>query len=65
MSKLFKMFQLLGFVSKWAEEALNPDEDGRVRLTLSELEDLAEGICAVFGWKVEITLPKEAQYKVE
>ena len=57
--KFFKIFGFLGFVSSWASAALNPDEDGVVRITMDELADLAEGMCQTFGWTAEIVVPQD------
>ena len=54
---IWKIFGLFGFVSTWAQEALMPDDDGTVRLTVEELAALATGMCGVFGWSAEITMP--------
>ena len=49
----WKVLGFVGFVSAWAAEALRPDEDGKVRITIEELKELAEGMCNAFGWKAE------------
>lgn len=53
----WKIFGFIGFVTSWATEALNPDEDGVVRITVPELAKLASGMCSTFGWKAEIVVP--------
>lgn len=52
----WKMFSLFGAVSSWAETALTPDATGKVTITISELIQLAEAMCEVFGWEVEIPI---------
>ena len=61
----WKIFQFLSFIGGWAQESLQPDEDGLVRITMDELADLAEGICKVFGWKAEIVMPENTDTSVE
>jgi len=59
----WKIFTFLSFIGNWATESLSPDEDGTVRITIDELQALAEGICAVFGWKAVIVLPSPEEAK--
>ena len=58
-TSIWKIMGLFGFVASWAQKALQPDEDGKVRITIDELADLADGMCDVFGWKAEIVVPEE------
>lgn len=53
----WKIFAFLSFIGQWATTSLAPDEDGKVRLTMDELKELAEGICEVFGWEAEVVVP--------
>lgn len=55
----WKIFSFISFIGAWATESLKPDADGKVRITLDEMEKLATGICDVFGWKAEIVLPED------
>ena len=61
----WKIFQLLSFLGTWSAESLQPDEDGVVRLDVNELADLANGMCACFGWRAEIALPANTDTEVE
>jgi len=61
----WKIFSFLSFIGQWATESLSPDEDGKVRITVDELAELAEGICDVFGWQAEIVLPENTDTTVE
>ena len=54
----WKIFAVFGFLGNWADDALKPDEDGKVRITLDEAADFFEGLCNIFGWKAEIVLPE-------
>ena len=58
-TSIWKIMGLFGFVSSWTAKALQPDEDGKVRITIDELGELAEGMCDVFGWEAEIIIPGE------
>ena len=52
-------WKILGFfsaVAEWATEALKPDEDGKVRVTIVEATDLVSRMCEVFGWQAEIVV---------
>lgn len=57
----WRIFAFLSFIGGWATESLTPDADGKVRITIDELQALAEGICAVFGWTAVIVLPSGAE----
>jgi len=54
----WKTLAFFSAVSEWATKALLPDEDGVVRITTSEMADLAEKMCSSFGWKAEIVVEK-------
>lgn len=53
----WKILGFFGVVSGWAQESLQPDADGKVRITVDELSELAEAMCEAFGWQAEIVLP--------
>jgi len=61
----WKIFGFLSFIGTWADESLKPDEDNVVRIDINELAKLAVGICSVFGWKAEISLPEDTTTMVE
>ena len=50
----WKVFSFISVIGEWANEALKPDEDGVVRITVKELSDLAVKMCAVFGWTATV-----------
>lgn len=51
---IFKIFQIFGIVSTWANKAL---ADGKI--TLNEAVDLAMQIAAILGVTIEIDVPSE------
>lgn len=53
------IFSFMSAIGTWAQTSLSPDDDGKVRLTINELAELAELICKVFGWKAEIVFPED------
>jgi hypothetical protein len=55
----WKVFSLLGTIGSWAAKALAPDANGKVTITIDELEDLARMLCDTFGWKADIDLHAE------
>lgn len=54
---LWKMLQLAGVVAPWVRETLKPDMDGKVRITIAEVESLVKDVCGVLGLTPEIILP--------
>ena len=51
---IFKIFQIFGIVSNWANKAL---ADGKI--TLKEAVDLAAQIAEILGVTIEIDIPTE------
>lgn len=58
-TSIWKVLSFFGVVSAWASQALQPDSDGVVRITVKEMADLASKMCRVFGWSAEIVVPAE------
>ncbi len=56
-TSIWKVLAFFGVVSTWAVDALKPDEDGVVRITIDEMANLADAMCRIFGWKAEISVP--------
>ena len=60
----WKILSFVGVMSNWAEDALQPDPDGVVRITVDEMTTLAEKACKAFGWKAEIVVHRPKKQAV-
>ena len=60
----WKVLSFVGIMSSWAEDSLEPDPDGVVRITVDEMTTLAEKACKAFGWKAEIVVHKPKKQTV-